>query len=95
MVDWESAAIAPGEIDLAALTEGRHWPSEIVQECRRAYVSSRWPEGSPCSFQRTLDMAQMYLHFRWLGERPDLAVSEKNLARYDHLCLLAERLNLL
>ena len=37
----------------------------------------------------------MYLHFRWLGERPEKAVSEKNLWRYEHLRAAAERLGLL
>ncbi len=95
MVDWESAAIAAGEIDLAALTEGKHWPAGVVQECERAYVRTRWPEGAPPGFGRTLDAARIYLHFRWLGERPDWTVREKNLSRYDHLYASAKRLGLI
>ena len=95
MVDWESAAIAAGEIDLAALTEGKHWPAAIVRKCERAYVRARWPEGAPASFRRTLDAAKIYLHFRWLGERPDWTVREKSLSRYDHLHAAAKRLALL
>src|SRR6266851_2183008 len=34
-IDWESAAVAAGEIDLAALIE--HWPVEIARRCIRAY----------------------------------------------------------
>jgi thiamine kinase-like enzyme len=93
-IDWESAAIAPGEIDLAALTEGIHWPESIVQGCQRAYIRSRWPQGEPPSFQRTLDAARMYLHFRWLGERRDWAVRARTLWRYEDLYQTARRLAL-
>ena len=95
LVDWESAAIAPGEIDLAALTEGKHWPVRVVRKCERAYLRARWPEGAPASFRRSLDAARIYLHFRWLGERPDWTVREKSLSRYDHLYRSANRLGLL
>ncbi len=94
MVDWESAAIAAGEIDLAALTEGKHWPADLVRECECAYVSARRPEAAPRTFRRTLDAARIYLHFRWLGERPDWAVREKNIQRYDQLHASAKRLGL-
>lgn len=95
IVDWESAAVAAGEIDLAALTEGKHWPASVVQKCERAYLGARWPEGTPPSFSRKLDAARIYLHFRWLGERPDWTVREKNLSRYDHLQASAKRLRLI
>ena len=95
MVDWESAAIAAGEIDLAALTEGKHWPEKIARHCEREYQRSRWPQGGPVEFRRTLDAAKVYLHFRWLGERQDWTVREKTLWRYDHLRAAAERLGLL
>jgi hypothetical protein len=37
----------------------------------------------------------VYLHFRWLGERPDWAVREKTLWRYEHLYVVAKKLNLI
>jgi hypothetical protein len=95
MVDWESAAIAAGEIDLAALTEGKHWPAAVVRKCERTYVHARWPEGEPAGFRHTLDAAKIYLHFRWLGERPDWTIREKSLLRYDDLYAAAKRLSLL
>lgn len=95
IVDWESAAIAPGEIDLAALTEGEGWPAACVQNCERAYLCARWPEGAPAGFKRTLDAARIYLHFRWLGERPDWTVCRKRLWRYHHLHAAAQRLGLI
>lgn len=93
-VDWESAAVAPGEIDLAALTEGKHWRGPIARRWEEAYQRARWPEGVPAGFARALDAARIYLHFRWLGERPDWTVREKTLWRYEHLRAVAERLGL-
>ena len=95
MVDWESTAIAPGEIDLAAMTEGIHWPARMVSDCERHYQQARWPEGPPANFKRTLDAARVYLNFRWLGERPDWATREKTMWRYDQLYAAARRLELI
>jgi len=95
MIDWESAAIAAGEIDLATLLEGKYWPAKIVRDCERQYQRARWPDGVPENFRQTLDAARIYLHFRWLGERPDWAVREKTLWRYDHLQAAAKRLGLI
>jgi hypothetical protein len=95
MLDWESAAIAAGEIDLAALTEGVHWPPHIVRRCKRAYVRARWPKGAPTDLSARLLAAKMYLHFRWLGERPDWTTRDKTLWRYDHLEAAAKAAGLL
>ncbi|TMQ02053.1 MAG: hypothetical protein E6L09_00560 [Verrucomicrobia bacterium] len=40
--DRESAAIGPGEIDLAALTDGA-WAAELVRQCEEEYLRARWP----------------------------------------------------
>ncbi len=93
-VDWESTAIAPGEIDLAALTEGP-WQERVVRRCEREYQRSRWPEGAPREFGRTLDTARLYLYFRWLGERPEWTTREKTFWRYEHLRTAAQRLGLI
>lgn len=68
-IDWESAAIADGLIDLAFLTEGT-WPSEVVQDCVKEYQQGRWPEGVPAGFkfEETLKAAYLYVCFRWLGD---------------------------
>ena len=95
MVDWESAAVAAGEIDLASLTEGKHWLGDISRRCALEYRQTRWRGSAPEEFERTLDAARIYLHFRWLGERPELAVREKNLWRYEHLYKTAARTGLL
>ena len=95
MVDWESAAVAPGEIDVATLTEGKHWRGQIAHQCEREYQRARWPKCTPANFSRTLEAAKIYLHFRWLGERPDWTLREKTLWRYDHLQAAARRSGLI
>ena len=65
-VDWESAAGAAGEIDLAALTE--QWPAEDAERCERAYVAARWPDrGADAAFARRLSAARSYMLLRWTG----------------------------
>ncbi len=91
--DWESAAIAPGEIDLAALTDGS-WRAGLVRQCMTEYKRARWPEGAPGSFQSTLEAARIYLHFRWLGERPEWSVRQSARWRFEELRCAAERLGL-
>jgi hypothetical protein len=92
-VDWESAAIAAGEIDVAALTEG--WPAGAARECEYQYQRNRWPEGAPSDFERTLGAARLYLAFRWLGEDPGQTTHERNLCRFDDLWAVGERLGLI
>jgi hypothetical protein len=92
-VDWESATIAAGEIDLASLTEG--WCTEIARQCELEYQQARWPEGSPADFERTLTAARLYLHFRWLGDRPESTAAEHHLWRFEDLRCASEQLGLM
>ena len=55
-VDWETAAIGPGEIDLATLTEG--WSPEESREFETEYRQARWPADPPPDFERHLDLAE-------------------------------------
>ena len=65
-VDWESTAIAAGEIDLAALTD--LWSAEDAERCERAYVNARWPgSGAHPAFARRLSVARSYMLLRWTG----------------------------
>jgi len=68
-VDWESAVVAAGEIDLASLVE--NWPSATIRKCTAAYVQSRWPNGEPAEFRQRLLAARLYFCFRWLGDFGD------------------------
>jgi Phosphotransferase enzyme family len=91
-VDWESAAIAAGEIDLACLTDG--WPAETVRACELAYQQARWPHGSPAAFTQRLAAARLYMHFRWLGDRPEWT-TRKQSWRFEHLRSAGEQLGLI
>jgi thiamine kinase-like enzyme len=92
-VDWESAAIAAGEIDLAALSE--KWPADVVRQWELRYRQARWPDGAPAHFERTLAAARLYLQLRWLGERPEETTAETNLWRYEELKAAGERFGLI
>lgn len=65
-LDWESAAIGMGEIDLASMVEG--WPDEDCRACRAAYQQARWPAGVPDGYERRFTLACIYWMFRWLGD---------------------------
>ena len=68
-VDWESAARAAGEIDIASLTED--WSATTTRSCISAYQSERWPEGPPAAFTHRFLAARLYFCFRWLGDHED------------------------
>lgn len=92
-IDWESAAIAIGEIDLASLTDD--WPEEVAEECEQEYRQARWPDGPPPDFARSLDAARLYWSFRWLGDRADWTTEESTLWRFEFLHSAGERLGLI
>jgi hypothetical protein len=91
-LDWESAAIAVGEIDLACLTQG--W-SEFVGDCEEEYRRARWRENVPADFNRRLDIARLYMQFRWLGDRPEWTVDERRRWRFEELRSAGERVGLI
>lgn len=78
-VDWESAAVGAGELDLAALTVGR-WPPDAVAAAERAYVRARFGYRPPRQFAETLAAARVYvlLDFLsiWLRESPERLQAE-------------------
>ena len=67
-IDWESAAMATGEIDLASLIEG--WDEPEARGAIEAYKETRWGEIKkvPDKFERTLLLCQIYFYFRWFTE---------------------------
>jgi len=89
-LDWESAAVAAGEIDLATLTEA--WNPEIVRLCELEYRRARWPDSSPGDFQRRLAAARLYLCFRWLGEQREWTLSEDNRFYFEQMLSLGKQL---
>jgi aminoglycoside phosphotransferase (APT) family kinase protein len=90
-VDWETAAVAPGEIDLATLTEG--WGPELSRALELEYQRARWPMGPPSGFLRSLDLARTYMQLRWLGD--DDPKWTANMSRWAHLHALSQRLELI
>ena len=91
-VDWESTAVAFGEIDLAALVD--KWPDDVQRACTFAYARARWPDGPPTGFERDVDLGLLYWDFRWLGDRPEWTGSDKVGPRFAHLEAVARRLSL-
>jgi hypothetical protein len=91
-VDWEWAGLAAGEVDLAALTEG--WSRELTRASERAYARARWPAGAPDDFAWRLDVARVYLHLRWLGDRTDRTAAPELAARLADLEVVASRLGI-
>lgn len=89
-VDWESAALAAGEIDLASLTEG--WPSAYARRCEALYQQVRWPGGAPHNFGRALAAARVYLALRWLGESPAQTASRLSRPYLEQLQRLGQEL---
>jgi CelD/BcsL family acetyltransferase involved in cellulose biosynthesis len=67
--DWESAAVAAGEIDLAGLTWG--WDGELATLCEQQYYLARCRDGTLDEFALRLMAARVFLHLRWLGDFED------------------------
>lgn len=70
-IDWESAAIGPGEIDLASLIED--WDEERKDIALKNYIQARWPDGnfSESDFEKRLLLVRIYFFLRWTGEHDD------------------------
>lgn len=92
-VDWESCALGLAEVDLVSLIEG--WPEEISSHCRNRYQTARWGGEATRGFDRRLDLAWLYWHLRWLGEREDWLSEEHVLGRAEPLRLTGVRLGIL
>lgn len=67
-IDWETAAIAPPEIDLAVLTYD--WHPEWIAELEAAYVAARWGGAPPPGHAETMLAARLYAAFHWLFGTP-------------------------
>lgn len=89
-VDWDEAAIAIGEIDLATLTQG--CSPKIVNRLEAEYKRARWPDGPPSDFEGTLDLARVYVLLRWLGD--EQTRPKRRLWRFGELRSVSQRLGL-
>jgi len=92
-IDWESAAIGAGEIDLATLTED--WSPECIRQCDQAYRQARWNKATPAGFDDRLAAARLYLCFRWMGEQPEWTLDSANHSYFDQMRALGELLGLI
>jgi len=92
-VDWESAAIAAGEIDLAMLVGG--WPEETLRACCRAYLTTGVGSGREDELYRRISAAELHQEFRWLGHKPNAKRDGRYLRRFDRLEAVGRRLELL
>jgi aminoglycoside phosphotransferase (APT) family kinase protein len=86
-IDWESAASAPGEIDLASLTD--RFSDDVARSLIGEYVASRWPDGTPTAFEQRLRAARLYFECRWLGDKPGVALRSRAAARLRSAAALA------
>ena len=73
-VDWESAAIGAGEIDLAMLIHG--WPEDLSNACIEDYSGARWPAGPVTEFPKRYFWARVYTTLRWLADSPPSTMVE-------------------
>jgi len=60
LVDWETAGIGPGELDLSALTIG-HWRPDQRRRCESAYARGRWGTDVPREHAAVLGAATAYV----------------------------------
>jgi hypothetical protein len=89
-VDWESAAVGPGEIDLASLTEG--WDEAPLAAAREAYKKARWPSGdfSAEAFEARLLMARIYFYLWWWPDSLDEAAWRDDSYEFNRALQLAK-----
>jgi aminoglycoside/choline kinase family phosphotransferase len=97
-VDWEVAAIAPGLIDLGALTSGK-WTLEQQTAMVAAYRSALEPvDGSPPALPELLEgvhYCQLHLSMQWLGWAADWSPPAQHAQNWlSEACRLGERLGL-
>jgi len=92
-VDWESAAIGFGEIDLISLTD--RWTDAYREACIGAYINARWDGVEPPGFRRRMALANLYVQMRWLGDRQEWTESPGRQWRFGVLRSAAEELGLL
>jgi aminoglycoside phosphotransferase (APT) family kinase protein len=92
-VDWETAAVAAGEIDLASLVEG--WPARIARRSEQRYLRARWSSQSQRDFEHALAAARVYWPLHWLGDCRGWLPKATRDHYLSDLRAAAERLNLI
>jgi hypothetical protein len=97
-IDWEAAAIAPGLIDLTALTSG-DWTPDQRQDLVSAYhealePADGWPPEMP-ELLELVDYCQLHLAMQWLGWAADWSPPKMHAHNWlNEVLRLAKRLRL-
>jgi aminoglycoside phosphotransferase (APT) family kinase protein len=89
-VDWESAAIGAGEVDLATLVQG--WSDEVAAGCIDAYCEARWDALPPASFTAAFAAAQIYALMRTSGFDGWARSTRGQQRELGHLCAALQQL---
>jgi hypothetical protein len=70
VIDWETAAVGPALMDLAALTAGK-WSEDKKNALALAYYAALPPDDpyflSPDTFSSALDACRLHMCIQWLG----------------------------
>jgi aminoglycoside/choline kinase family phosphotransferase len=97
-VDWETAAVAPGLLDLAALTCGAWSDNErramALAYHARAVLHGSWP-ARPEPLLAVLELCRLHLAVQWLGWSPNWSPPPEQACNWltEALCL-TEKLGL-
>jgi hypothetical protein len=96
-VDWETAAIGPGLMDLSALTSGS-WTEQQRLRMATAYYDAREPNGdeqSRAEFLVDLDYCSLFMAIQWLGWSPDWQPPPEHAQNWlTEACRLTKKLGL-
>lgn len=67
-VDWESAALGAGEVDVASLIDD--WAPDVAAQVESVYAALRWPNDleERRASRRRVAAAAVYWSLRWLGD---------------------------
>jgi len=88
--EWESAALAAGEIDLASLTWS--WDDDLASLCEQEYGLARWPDSPSSDYGLRLTAARVFIQLRRLGNPDGGRGQEDTIVELEQLRPLAERL---
>ena len=91
-IDWESAAVGFGEVDLVCLLD--NCTDDVIEKCTQVYARARWPGGEPIDLSSRLLSAELYLHLRWLGEKPADMATVDGQRRLGRLRAIAHELDI-
>jgi aminoglycoside phosphotransferase (APT) family kinase protein len=69
VIDWETAAVGPAEVDLALFTFD--WDLDDVRSLEASYVQARWQGSPPAGFDDVMLAARLYVAYHWIFSSPD------------------------